>query len=155
MSSVNESALSANNESPLVHGRGFHPGDRPEWRSIGPFRYSGLTRAAPSDRSSPNFYALNLWRNIAYILGRESIASQDRRKATCACQHALLWTDEVWDGSLAAMLCEWLSKPEVFQPLYTIFVQGDAGTRRAVLDHRDMEALVKRADFPAKRLVAA
>lgn len=70
-------------------------------------------------------------------------------------QHALLWTDEVWDGSLAAMLCEWLSKPEVFQPLYTIFVQGDAGTRRAVLDHRDMEALVKRADFPAKRLAAA
>ena len=66
-----------------------------------------------------------------------------------------LWTDEVWDGSLATMLCEWLSKPETFQPLYTIFVQGDAGTRRAVLDHRDMEALVKRADFPAKRLAAA
>jgi len=53
------------------------------------------------------------------------------------------------------MLCEWLSKPEVFQPLYTIFVQGDAGTTRAVLDHPDMEALVKRADFPAKRLAAA
>ena len=70
-------------------------------------------------------------------------------------QHAILWTDEVWDGSLATMLCEWLSKPETFQPLYTIFVQGDAGTRRAVLDHRDMEALVKRADFPAKRLAAA
>ena len=70
-------------------------------------------------------------------------------------QNAILWTDEVWEGSLAAMLCEWLSKPEVFQPLYTIFVQGDAGTRRAVLDHRDMEALVKRADFPAKRLAAA
>jgi hypothetical protein len=40
---------------------------------------------------------------------------------------------------LAAMLCEWLSKPEVFQPLYTIFVQGDAGTRRAV---REAERLV-------------
>jgi hypothetical protein len=53
------------------------------------------------------------------------------------------------------MLCEWLSKPETLQPLYTIFVQGDAGTRRAVLDHRDMEELVKRADFPAKRLAAA
>jgi hypothetical protein len=53
------------------------------------------------------------------------------------------------------MLCEWLSKPETFQSLYTIFVQGDAGTRRAILDHRDMEVLVKRADFPAKRLVAA
>jgi hypothetical protein len=66
-----------------------------------------------------------------------------------------LWTDEVWDGSLATMLCEWLSKPETFQPLYTIFVQGSAGTRRAVLDHCDMEALVKRADFPAKRLAAA
>jgi hypothetical protein len=39
--------------------------------------------------------------------------------------------------------------------MYTIFVQGNAGTRRAVLDHRDMEALVKRADFPAKRLAAA
>ena len=35
------------------------------------------------------------------------------------------------------------------------FVQGNAGTRRAVLDYRDMEALVKRADFPAKRLAAA
>jgi hypothetical protein len=70
-------------------------------------------------------------------------------------QHAVVWTDEVWDGGLATMLCEWLSKPETFQPLYTIFVQGDAGTRRAVLDHRDMEALVKRADFPAKRLAAA
>ena len=65
-------------------------------------------------------------------------------------QHAILWTDEAWDGSLATMLCEWLSKPEAFQPLYTIFVQGEAGTRRPVLDHRDMEALVKRADFPAK-----
>jgi hypothetical protein len=70
-------------------------------------------------------------------------------------QHAILWTDEVWVGSLAAMLCEWLSKPEAFQPLYAIFMQGDAGTRRAVLDHRDMEVLVKRADFPAKRLAAA
>ena len=70
-------------------------------------------------------------------------------------QHAILWTDEAWDGSLATMLCEWLSKPETFQSLYTIFVQGDANTRRAILDHRDMEVLVKRADFPAKRLVAA
>jgi hypothetical protein len=69
-------------------------------------------------------------------------------------QHAVLWTDEFWDGSLAAMLCEWLSKPEALQPLYTIFVQGNAGTRR-VLDHRDMEALVRRADFPGKRLAAA
>jgi hypothetical protein len=70
-------------------------------------------------------------------------------------QHAILWTDEAWDGSLATMLCEWLSKPEALQPLYTIFVRGDAGTSRAVLDHRDMEVLVKRADFPAKRLAAA
>jgi hypothetical protein len=70
-------------------------------------------------------------------------------------QHAILWTDEVWNGSLATMLCEWLSKPETLKPLYTIFVQGDAGTGRAVLDHRDMEVLVRRPDFPARRLVAA
>jgi hypothetical protein len=70
-------------------------------------------------------------------------------------QHAILWTDEVWDGSLAAMLCEWLSKPETLKPLYTIFVQGDAGTTRAVLDHRDMEVLVRRSDFPSKRVAAA
>jgi hypothetical protein len=45
------------------------------------------------------------------------------------------------------MLCEWLSKPEAFQPLYTIVVQGDVGTRTPIRDHRDMEALVKRADL--------
>jgi hypothetical protein len=53
------------------------------------------------------------------------------------------------------MLCEWLSKPETLKPLYTIFVQGDAGTGRAALDHRDMELLVRRPDFPARRLAAA
>jgi hypothetical protein len=73
--------------------------------------------------------------NIGYILGREGRAGV---KQLAPGQHAILWTDEAWDSSLATMLCEWLSTPEALQPLYTIFVRGDAGTSRAVLDHRDM-----------------
>jgi hypothetical protein len=70
-------------------------------------------------------------------------------------QYAILWTEEEWNGSLAGMLREWLSKPEAIQGLYTIIVRGDAGTGRPILDCRDMEVLVRRADFPAKRSAAA
>jgi hypothetical protein len=45
-------------------------------------------------------------------------------------QYAILWTEEEWNGSLAGMLREWLSKPEAIQGLYTIIVRGDAGTGR-------------------------
>ena len=51
---------------------------------------------------------------------------------------------------MARMLKEWLSKADTLKPLYTIVVDKDAWTNKTVLDHRDMDALVKRFDFPSK-----
>jgi hypothetical protein len=117
-----------------------------------PFRYSGFDKGG----TDPILIPTRRIRGGTLSISWDARASLHRAgvRQLAPGQCAILWTDEVWDGSLATMLCEWLSKPEGFQPLYAIFVQGDAGTRR-VLDHRDMEALVKRADFPAKRLAAA
>jgi hypothetical protein len=66
-------------------------------------------------------------------------------------QHAIFWTDEVWNGALARMLKEWLSKADTLKPLYTIVIDKNVGTDKTVLDHRDMDALVKRLDFPSKK----
>src|SRR6185312_6641954 len=44
----------------------FHPGDRPEWRSMRLFSYLGSTRIF----GRATCYAQNSWRHIAYILGR-------------------------------------------------------------------------------------
>jgi hypothetical protein len=47
------------------------------------------------------------------------------------------------------MLKEWLSKADTLKPLYTLAVDKDAGTDKTILDHLDMDALVKRVDFPS------
>jgi hypothetical protein len=58
-------------------------------------------------------------------------------------QHAIFWTDEVWNGTLAGMLKEWLSKADTLKPLYTIVValspcptsfrRGATGVRNSAL----------------------
>ena len=65
-------------------------------------------------------------------------------------QYAILWTDEVWDGTLCGALRQWSQKADTLKPLYSIFVRHQAGTKKTILDYRDMEDLLKQPDFPAQ-----
>jgi hypothetical protein len=88
--------------------------------------------------------------SIAHSLGHASVASQSGIRQLAPGQHAIFWTDEVWNGTLAGMLKEWLSKADTLKPLYTIVIDKNVGTDKTVLDHRDMDAPVKRVDLPSK-----
>jgi len=56
---------------------------------------------------------------------------------------------QVWTGTLAACINQYLAKPKAERPLYTIMVDEAAGAAKNILDPADIEAIAKRENFRA------
>jgi hypothetical protein len=55
---------------------------------------------------------------------------------------------QVWTGTLAGCIRQYLGKPPAERHLYNIMVDDAASTRKTILDAADIEAIGKRDDLP-------
>jgi hypothetical protein len=55
---------------------------------------------------------------------------------------------QIWNGTLAGCVKQFMAKPQSQQPLYDIMVDEDAGVGKTILEPSDIHLLAKREDFP-------
>jgi hypothetical protein len=55
---------------------------------------------------------------------------------------------QIWEGTLAGCVKEFLAKPENQRPLYDIFTDSQPGLTKTILEPDDILLLAARGDFP-------
>jgi hypothetical protein len=57
-------------------------------------------------------------------------------------------TRQIWDGTLAGCVKQFIAKPSARKPLYDIMVGEEAGVGKTILEPRDIVEIANRSDFP-------